>query len=76
MAAQSRDATARLPKSEMKNLAISSRVRVPLRFVEKIEQCREEGHVQTKPYGGRKRMILTNISNNSQPPPPHRRFNR
>uniref|UniRef100_A0A0N5CIY5 Helix-turn-helix domain-containing protein n=1 Tax=Strongyloides papillosus TaxID=174720 RepID=A0A0N5CIY5_STREA len=44
-----RDAIARLAKSGMKNSAISSKLGVPLRTVQKIvKQWREEGHVQTK----------------------------
>uniref|UniRef100_A0A0N5BZM4 Transposase n=1 Tax=Strongyloides papillosus TaxID=174720 RepID=A0A0N5BZM4_STREA len=44
----------------MKNSAISSKLGVPLRTVQKIvKQWREEGHVQTKPGRGRKRTVNT-----------------
>ena len=56
----SRDAIARLAKSGMKNSAISSRLGIPLRTVQKIvKQWKVEGHVQTKPRSGRKRTVNT-----------------
>ena len=56
----SRDAIARLAESRMKNSAISSRLGIPLRTVQKIvKQWKVEGHVQTKPRSGRKRTVNT-----------------
>ncbi|KAK6057905.1 hypothetical protein COOONC_04536 [Cooperia oncophora] len=59
-ACPSRDAIAQLAKSGMKNSAISSRLGIPLRTVQKIvKQWKVEGHVQIKPRSGRKRTVNT-----------------
>ncbi|EYC26466.1 hypothetical protein Y032_0010g1170 [Ancylostoma ceylanicum] len=48
-----RDVIARLAESGMKNSAISPKLRVPLRTVQKVvKQWKEEGHVQPKPRSG------------------------
>ncbi|EPB66585.1 hypothetical protein ANCCEY_14327 [Ancylostoma ceylanicum] len=48
-----RDVIARLAKSGKKNSAISSKLGVPLRTVQKVvKQWKEEGHVQRKPRSG------------------------
>lgn len=55
-----REAISRLAASGMKNSAISSRLGVPLRTVQKIvKQFKEVGHVQAKPGRGRKRTVNT-----------------
>uniref|UniRef100_A0A0K0E5Y5 Winged helix-turn-helix domain-containing protein n=1 Tax=Strongyloides stercoralis TaxID=6248 RepID=A0A0K0E5Y5_STRER len=60
MTCPSRDAIARLAKSRMRNSAISSRLKIPLRTVQKIaKQWKEEGQVQLKSKSGRKKTVNT-----------------
>ncbi|EPB67367.1 hypothetical protein ANCCEY_13544, partial [Ancylostoma ceylanicum] len=55
-----RDTIARLAENGMKNTAISSKLGVPLRTVQKIvKQWREKEHVQPRAGSGRKRTVNT-----------------